>query len=430
MKNYSIYKNILPFLPLLIIYIAIILISSSNSIFGDEGRYLKYASNLIHGFYTSHDNPSLRNGPGYPLLLTPFVAFNAALIIPKIFNALFVLAGLIYFYKSIRLFANKKTAVIFTYLVGMYPPLIRFLPTLYSEPLTFLIICGLIYHYLMLSKETNFSWKHFALTAFYLGYLVLVKIIFLQVIISCLVLSFILFIIYKTKHYKNLILTLSGAILLISPYLVYAYRITGKPLYLGTAVGEILYHRSTPHENEWGNWFSFNAILDVSDSLDNHNRTYNDFGALTENHGDFYQEISPLSNIERDSILKAKALQNIKEHPKKYMKNTMANIGRFLFHYPFSYRAQNLNAYGYALPNMFIIVFWLLSIYPYYIFRRHIPFEIKSMMIFSFIYAGGIVLSEGRGRNFIVMVPFMVLFSTYVFTNIVKVSINSKTKDK
>ena len=425
----KIFENIKPFFPLLIFYIAIIIITSSNSLYGDEGRHLGYATNLINGFYTSHDNPSLRNGPGYPLILTPFVAFNAALIIPRILNALLVLAGLIYFFKTIRLFTNKKTAIFITYLVGLYPPLMRYLPTLYSEPLTFLIICGLIYYYFKLSKEISFSWKHFALTTLFLGYLVLVKIIFLQVILSCLVLALILFFTYRTRHYKNLLLTLSGALLLISPYLVYAYGITGKPLYLGTAVGEILYHRSTPYENEWGNWFSFNDVLDVSDSLEYQSQIYNDLDALTNNHSDFYQEILPMSNIKRDSVLKAKTLENMKEHPKKYLKNTLANIGRFVFHYPFSYRGQNLNAYGYALPNMFILVIWLLSIYPFYISRKHVPIEFKSIMIFSLVYAGGIVLSEGRGRNFITMVPFMVLFSTYMFTNIVKISLKNSVKE-
>ncbi|MBT8386225.1 MAG: hypothetical protein KJO12_02345 [Ignavibacteria bacterium] len=429
MKKTS-FKDILPLFPLFVIYILIVLIYSSNSLSGDEIRHIRYATNLSNGFYAGPVNPDLQNGPGYPLFLTPFVAFNAAFIIPKIFNTILVLAGLIYFLMTIRLFTTKKYAIFFTLLVGLYPPLIRFIPTLYSEPLTFLIICALLYHYCKLSKDSSLYWKHFVATAFFLGFLVLVKIIFLQVIICSLGLVIVLFIFNRNRHYKRLIFTLLGAILLISPYLVYAYNLTGKPLYLGTTVGEILYHRTTPYENEWGNWFSFNDVLGSKDSLDVTSKMTLDLDALTKNHGEFYQKLLPLSPIERDSVLRAKALMNIKEHPKKYLKNSVANIGRFLFHYPFSYRAQNLNAYGYALPNMFFLVFWILSLYPFYIFRKSMPFEIKAMMVFVLIYACGNILSEGRGRNFTVMIPSMVIFSTFVFTNIVKITLKNPLIEK
>src|SRR5690349_1086566 len=49
---------------------------SAGAPVGDEWRYLYYADNLLHGFYSPHDRVFLWNGPGYPLLLAPFVGID------------------------------------------------------------------------------------------------------------------------------------------------------------------------------------------------------------------------------------------------------------------------------------------------------------------------------------------------------------------
>ena len=59
MKNIKIIKNpFLLFLPFLILYTVFIIIFAKNGIHGDEGRYLDYANNLTHGFYS----------PAYPYI--------------------------------------------------------------------------------------------------------------------------------------------------------------------------------------------------------------------------------------------------------------------------------------------------------------------------------------------------------------------------
>ena len=61
------------FSPFLCFYIIYILIFPPD--FGgntDEMRYLQFAQNLIHGFYSPPvPDIDLTNGPGYPLLLSP-----------------------------------------------------------------------------------------------------------------------------------------------------------------------------------------------------------------------------------------------------------------------------------------------------------------------------------------------------------------------
>lgn len=423
-------KNNLTFIPLLGTYLIVVLVLAPSLVelseLGDERRYLRYAGNLAQGFFTEAQNPELRNGPGYPLVLMPFVALKISLLVPRLLNAFFVFAGVIYLYKTLSFYTKKKYALIFSYLVGLYPPLIRWMYALYSEPLAFMLICGLLFHFCKLYQDEKIYRKQVVFASLYLGFLVLTKIIFLQVMMLSLILLLGLLVFKRNSLIVKSTFIIFGGFVFVSPYLVHAYSLTGKLFYVGTGGGATLYHRSTPYENEWGNWFAAERVL----GTDNQSKFYRDLSKLSANHREFYLQLEPLSHMERDSVFKAKAIENMMKHPKKYLKNTVSNIGRLLFHYPFSYRDQNLTAYGYLVPNMFIIVLWILSLYPAFLVRKEIPFEIRASLVFILIYAGGIVLLGGRGRNFIPMVPILVLFSVYVYTNILNISIVKLAKGK
>ncbi|WP_123772333.1 hypothetical protein [Zobellia sp. OII3] len=421
-------QNIIRLLPLLVVYIAVVLIFSSNDFFGDESRHYHYALNISQGFYENADNPSFRNGPGYPMILAPFVALDMGFMTAKLANAVLLFLALVYFKKTIDLFTKSRFSLVFVYMLGLYPPIIRYVPLLYSEPLAYFTFCGLAYHYCKVCLTKQYDWKQIAIASVYLGFLVLTKIIYLQVILASFFILGILSVWKRNHEIKKSILVLCGGFLFITPYLFYAYALTGKMLYVGTGGGEILYHRSTPFENELGNWFSEEDVLNGQDpNYKPSSKVYRDLSELSKNHRDFYLSIEPMSHIERDSAFKAAAIENMKAHPLKYLKNTVANVGRFTLHYPFSYRSQNLNTYGFMLPNIFLIFLWMLSLYPFFAARKNFPFAIQALMVFSLIYAGGIILLDGRARNFVIMAPMLILFFSYVYTRVLKIEINPGT---
>ncbi|WP_289038251.1 hypothetical protein [uncultured Zobellia sp.] len=417
-------KNIIQLLPLLGVYIIVVLLFSKNDFFGDESRHYHYAQNITNGFYESSDNPSFRNGPGYPMILAPFIAIGTDLILPKLLNALLLFLALVYFKKTIDLFTKNNLALLFVYMLGLYPPIIRYTPLLYSEPLTYLTLCGMAYHYCKATIEKHYDWHNILIAAAYLGLLVLTKIIYLQVILASLFFLGILSIWRRNIEVKVSLLVLGSGFLFITPYLFYAYTLTGKPLYVGTGGGEILYHRSTPFENEFGSWFSREDILKGQnpDYIPS-SGVYEDLTELSKNHREFYMTIENMSHIERDSAFKSAAIENMKMHPIKYLKNTIASVGRFAFHYPFSYRPQNFNTYGFMIPNAFLLMLWGLSLYPFFLVRKTFPYSIQALMVFSLIYAGGIILLDGRGRNFVVMAPVLILFFGNIFINSIKIKI-------
>jgi len=407
---------------LLLVYFVLIA-SSNQSLEGDEFRYLRYASDMVEGSYTDANNPDLTNGPGYPIVLLPFVAFNIPLLVPKLLNGIFVFIGILYFYQTLKIFVKQRYALIFSVVLGVYPPLLRWMTVLYSEALSFMLICGIIYYFCLLNQGKERRWKNCVFASFFLGFLILTKVIFFYVLTVSAILLFILMAINNKAIIRWSTLILIGSFVFILPYVVYAYSVTEKLFYLGNRGGEILYHRSTPYENELGNWFPEDAILGEKSEVDHILRTYQDLSQLRENHHEFYSKVQPLTIIERDSAFKAKAIENMKAYPVKYMKNTVANTGRFLFNYPFSYRSQSLNTYGYLIPNMFIIVLLIFIAYPALLRRKKIPFEIWAILIFGLIYGGGTLVAGGASRYFTMLVPFLAIFLVYCYTNILKISV-------
>jgi hypothetical protein len=199
--------------------------------------------------------------------------------------------------------------------------------------------------------------------------------------------------------------------------------LTGKFLVVGTNGGEILYHRSSPYPGEWGDWFGSNDVYRENEFSSNKQRIYQDLTLLTENHKVFYDSVMKLNALDQDAAFKAKAVENIKKHPKKFILNTVANIGRLFFHNPFSYRYQSLDMYGYMIPNMFIISALVFCLYPAIKCYKKIPMPIFLLCLLITLYLAAICLLGGRGRNFILALPVIILFVGYIGTHLLSIKI-------
>src|SRR5579862_879669 len=85
------------------------------SLYGDEIRYVDFAHNLIHGFYSPFpEHINLWNGPGYPLILVPFIALKMPVIYITLLNALYQYMAVVLLYKAVRLVASDKIALLFS----------------------------------------------------------------------------------------------------------------------------------------------------------------------------------------------------------------------------------------------------------------------------------------------------------------------------
>ena len=305
--------------------------------------------------------------------------------------------------------------------LGLYPPMIWWMLHLYGEAFAFMLVNGFLFYFCSSFQAKKKNWKRYVLASLCLGFLVLTKVVFFQVLIlSALLLGIFIFLKKKYKYRFSLYI-LFGAFLVTAPYIIYAYSLTNKPFYLGTRGGEILYHRSTPFEEEYGNWISSTVILGRETKGVSNIPPYG-ISKLKANHREFYLSLQPLSNIQRDSAFKAKAIENIQNHPLKYLKNTGTNIGRLLFNYPNSYRSLSLSNYAYFLSNGVLSILMVFSAYHMFLSWKRIPIEIKMSLFFALIYGGGIILLHGKPRYFIMMVPSIILSIAYVLGNLLKIN--------
>jgi hypothetical protein len=368
-----------------------------------------FASNLSNGFYSPKDDVYLWNGPGYPLILVPFLLLKLPWLTAKLLNALFLFMAVIYFNSTLRIYIQKRVSFYYTYIFGLYPIFMRHMHLLITETFAILLVCGFLYHFCRLCKSDKFSWMQALLASSYLGYLALTKIFFGYVILSGILLSLFLYLLIKRSELKRTILVYLLALLICLPYLSYTYSLTGKVFYWGNSGGQSLYWMSTPYDNEFGDW-------QYSEKLHKKPEVF-------KNHQEFLKEISGLTSVQKDDEYKRRAVHNIRKNPAKYFRNWLANIGRLIFNYPYTYSYQKLSTYFYIVPNMFFIVFLVLSLYPGYHARKSIPYEIYGLVLFGVVSFVGSSLLSAYNRQFTILVPVFALWIIYIMIHTVKVEI-------
>lgn len=413
--------------PILVILLLLLLFNPStfsDSLIADENIFYTYATNLTQGYYAEKSNPKLLDGPGYPLVLAPFVYMDAPLYLTRLFNVVFLFIGMIMFNKILRIYHPPRIANICTYILALYPPLLRWSYVMFSESIALMLIIGFSYYLILSLRDNKLNFKYIVIASLFLGYLALTKIIFLYVILGGIIFTFSYLLIkrFQEKTTKKVLIILISGLILFSPYLVYTYSLTGKAFYTGTHGGELLYFRTSPYPNEYGNWFAAYMVLEGKGPQQRASVTIN-IDQLQANHFAVFSKIDSLSYVQQDSILKALAVENIKTNPGKVLFNTAANISRLFFHYPFSYRNQNMATLGYMLPNMFIVVLGLFSLYPFLIGRKAFPQELYYILSFALIYLGGHILLDGRGRYFLMSVPQLLIYLSVIYFSIIKIEI-------
>lgn len=403
-------KTSVRFLPLLVFYIIIVLITSTEVFKGDEVSYVGFANNLTHGYYSPRDDIGLWHGPGYPFILFPFALFNLPWIIAKLLNPIFLFIAICYFFNTLRIYIAEKPAFYFSYLLGVYLPFLRYLHWLTTETLALCLICGFLFHFCKLHQRGRTSWLHLVLSSVYLGYLALTKVFFGYVILTG-VLFFLVLYLYKRKDIlKRTLLVYSLALFCCLPYLFYTYSLTGKVFYWSNAGGNSLYWMTSTYDDELGDWHPPDRLRE--------------YPSLYERHKKLFSELEGLSSVERDDELKRRAFNNIAHNPAKFLKNWTANIGRLLFSYPYSYTPQKLSTYFYMAPNIFLVALSILLIYPAYIGRRLIPYEIFALLVFSLISFGGSSFLVAYPRHFTLLVPVFSLWIIFILMRILKLDIN------
>jgi hypothetical protein len=445
MRTIKITRNpFLLFLPFLLFYIGFILLLYSNILWGDEIRHFAYARNLLHGFYSPPaPDISLEIGPGYPLLILPFIGLHIPLICLKLMNAVFSYLSIILLFKALKRIVSFRVALIFSLFWACYYNFLELMALVYAESFTIFLVSLVVFLLLKAFSKNDVTKtkKYSYLAGFTIGYLALTKIIFGYVIPLMLIGSALLSLTNrKAANYRRSAFIFLIALITTLPYLIYTQHITGKIFYWGTSGGNNLYWMSTPYEGEYGNWNpslksgSDSAILmsDSNDmqnggSLNMKNRNNGIPGSqdsLKSHHQKDFDEINKYKGIERDNAYRRIVINNIKLHPAKYIENCISNVGRILFNYPYSYSFQKPTNLLRLPLNGIISVLMLFCLIPTFINWRRIIFPIRLLLFVALLYLGGSVLASAETRMFTGIVPILLFWIAYVIQKSIKINMS------
>lgn len=438
-KNIRIGKNpFLLFLPFLLFYIIVIFKFGTNTLWGDEIRHLIFARNLLHGYY-SPPSPdiNLSMGPGYPILLMPFIALHLPFLYMRLINAILLYLSIIFLFKGLQQIVSFKKALIVSLFWGCYFNSLEFIAAMYSEALTSFLI-SLIVFFIISAFKTGAeikTKKYIYLSGFTIGYIVLTKIIF-GYVIMCMILAIgLLWLINRKAHnYRKGAIILLIAFATTAPYLIYTYHLTGRMFYWGTSGGNNLYWMSTPYQNEFGNWCRYpnTPIARDGGQLNPENRLNFIPGAsdsIRLHHEKELSEILKYKGVDQDDIFRKVAINNIKSHPIKFLQNCISNIGRIIFNYPYSYTIQKPKTLLRLPFNGLILILMILSIIPTLINWKKIIFPIRFIVLFVLLYLGGSIFGSAETRVFTIIVPMLLFWITYIFEKSIKINITKWQAD-
>jgi len=407
-------KTVSPFLlffPFLLLYIVIILIFRDSALSDDEIRYQIYAKNLTHGYYAPPPpNDVIINGPGYPIILMPFVALNAPVMLVVLANALFYYLSVVFLYQTLLRISSFKVALFISLFWACYYNSYQDMLFAFTESFTCLVVSLLLYFLTRAFENSDQRKKYMILAGIAMGYLALTKVVFCYVILFIFIGSSLAWLLNRKSinHKRNLAILLVAFATML-PYFIYTYNLTGRIYYVGNPGADALYWMSNPNKGEYGDWQSYPRVP----GQDTY-RLHSSEDSLAANHKKDFDSVYQFNGAKRDDAFKSIAIRNIKTHPVKFIKNCISNIGRMLFSFPNSYTLQN-NKTLLRLPlNGLIVIFSIFCLVPTILNWRKVFFPIQFLLFFVLIYLGLSTLVSGLTRMFTIVAPVFLIWIAFI----------------
>lgn len=351
---------------------------------GDESAYLLYAHNLLHGHYAGDPRGVwLAHGPGLPLVIAPFVAIHAPILVTRLIGPICLLLSAVVTYKLARLYVSHRLAVLSAFIVGFYPPAVLLLRQIYSEPLAMLLVAMAAYQVASYVQTRRRS----ALVAAGLttGALALTRVEFAYVILPLLLLSVVC---WRTRPGRIGAWVCGIALIVTIPWLVYTYSLTHRVFYWSSSGGGQIYWMASPHSSELGDWHASPTV-------------FTDSNLAVER--PFFSKVDRINALGQDRAFERRALRDIEQHPAHYARNVVLNASRIVFNVPYSFTSFKLtSAVFFGLPACTLIVLSCLGVW-----RRRLP----EFVVFAAVVGLAFVvhaLAAAYGRMFLPTMPLMV----------------------
>jgi hypothetical protein len=408
-------------LPLLVFYVVIVLVR--HDVFPkDEITYLAYAANLLAGHYAPTGSEFLWCGPGYPLLLAPFVAVGAPLIWIKLLNAVLLWGAVLLFHRTLLLYESPRRAGWIALAFALYWPFFDQMPRVMTEVFTVFLVTAALHSACHLFRADSTSRARLFVTAFLLAYLALTKVLFGYVLLVVVAIGLVAWLVSRRDVHRRALFASGLALVLCLPYLVYTFSITGKAFCWATSGGMQLYWMATPHEEEKGDWINYlisakNDPTEANPLIRRHGELFSEaFGFEDPTTNNYYvdepwHEMVLRLDARQDAVFFDAALENIADHPGKFARNWSHNVQRMLIDAPYSYR-ESLTFWKFGVPNTLLILLILRGIFRHRESPWTRPREFAPIAVFVATYLAGTSLVSAYPRQFYIVVPFFAWWGT------------------
>ncbi len=401
---------------------ALAVVRHDDGLVWDEGRYLECALHLVGKTVPTFDENDFVNGPGYPLVLAPFVKLAegslenetpatlakvaskyGALFFARLLNAFFMAGAAAFVWLTLRHYAGPIWAALGALWTGMHPSLLWISFALMTEPLTLFCLAGFLWSFChaLRADGAGVPWRWLAAAAAFLGWLTLTRVFFGHVIVvtALLCLSAWPFLKAWRPALQRTLIILAGAFLICAPYLHHTWKKTGQFPCWSTNSGELLYWMTSHNPGENGHWFSY------EDAQNDPN--------LAPNHGTFFRLALRLPVAEREAIFKQTAKEQFLSRAFAY--NWLCNLSRLAFGFPRSFQAEELRTVVLILFNGPLIALAALSGLIALRYWQTLPVEIWLLAAMAALYLGGSSLAPALPRYFVVIGPILILAAATVW---------------
>jgi len=408
LMKYPVFKNpFFIFLPFLLLFIILVLVNHNDFMDGDEGGYISFTKNMLQGFY-SPPPPSINLwwGPGYPLFLLPFIAFNLPYIFITLTNAFLQYFSIVLLFKALQRIVEFRIALLYSLIWAFCFSSFEYIYQILTESLTSFLVA--LFLYFLVNSFSRSTSRYIYFAGITLGFLALTKVIFGFIIFILLTGSILIWLLNRNNAgYKKIALVMMVAFLTISPYLLYTYNLTNKWLNMGNLGGSSLYWMSNPNEYEYGDWnnetLTANTIdPDISIAV----------RLLEQSHKADLNAVNQYKGVEKDDAYKKIALENIKSHPVKYVKNVFSNTSRMFFGFPYTYTFQRpiIKVWYFAVIYFLIVVCSIFTLVNW----LKVPKAVKFVFLFTFLYLAISSMVSIGNRQFVIIMPVLLFWMAYI----------------
>jgi 4-amino-4-deoxy-L-arabinose transferase-like glycosyltransferase len=297
---------------------------------------------LTHGGYAVQDptDPTsfLWRGPGLPLLIAPFVAIGGPIELLRVLVVSLVPVGVVVLWRALlRSGVSPRLALLGAILVALYLPLLRNVGRVMSEPVAFL--CSSLAVLLLIRAYQRGSTRDAVLAGAAIGFLALTRLEFLYVIPVWTLLVGGWWVVRRTHRAA----AIAGvvAIVVIVPWFGYAWKQSGRPLYVSNAGGLSLYWMASPYPQDLGDPWTPGEVQSRPELA---------------RHRPFFRAIQGRSPVAQDDALRAQAQIWMRHDPRKFAGNVVNNVGRMFFAMPFSFERQSVSILIFELPAVLLLL--------------------------------------------------------------------------